>query len=247
MPADQLQPSDIALTEDEEGFVPYLYHDAVGVATIGFGTTAGAGVVDPLPNSCSREEASEWLLMYMNRSVVPAILASGFQPNQNQLGGLADLGYNTGSGVFEAGAAMGDALRSKDAARVSAAFMEYVYAGGEVLSDLVHRREADRALFDRPVADAPSYHYEWYPRSWQKAVERYDDLRALQHVGKLTRRERAWLAWRTRQCGIYAKSVARKARRRRLSDGKPSWTVERRGWLYQELLRRSRGGRVLPR
>ena len=244
MSATQLTAADILLTKEQEGYVDHAYYDAVGVKTIGFGTTAGAGVVEPIPDTCTVEQATEWLLEYMNRSVVPAILASGFKPNQNQLGALADLGYNTGSGVFEAGAAMGDALRSHNAARVSATFMEYVYAGGKILSDLVHRREADRSLFDRVPPAPPTHHYGWYMAGGERtAVERYDHWRARQT--KRLHPHRAWLLIRKKQCAFYSRRLVIVAHRDKV-DGKPSWMKYRRGWRHVELARRAQGKLVRP-
>jgi lysozyme len=237
----------IELTKSQEGYVDHIYYDAVGVGTIGFGTTLGAGVVDPLPETCTETEATEWLLEYMNRSVVPPIVATGFDANANELGALADLGYNVGAGVFDEGTTMGDALRSKDRARISDAFMSYVYAGGEVLSDLVHRREADRALFDEAPPHIATYHYDWYPKAWQTGVKRYDDLRKEDHVRKLSKKEAAWMHARQVQCRAYAVSIALNAKvRHRLKGGKPSWAVDHRGWLYQELIHRAQGKYVRP-
>lgn len=239
----ELTAADIALTESEEGFRWRLYYDVDGTPTIGYGTTAAAGVIEPLPQTCTEQEARTWLLEYMNRHVVPAILATGFHPNPNELGALADLGYNTGPGVFQAGTAMGDALRSGNRARIIQAFMLYDHdANGYVLSDLVGRRQAEIALFKRLPVLPPSYHYAWLPESARTPARRYDHWRRQPH---LTRLERVYLELRRRECARHARQVADTARLHPL-HGRPSWSVDHRGWAYQQLAHRGDGQLIKP-
>lgn len=246
----QLTANDVSLTENEEGFVPTKYWDPYGgVWTIGFGTTSASGVFGTagMPNTCTRAQATGWLLDYMNKQVLPSLFRVYTPANGNELGALADLGYNVGAGVFMEDP-MHTALVSKDKAAIARAFMAYDHAAdGQLLPGLVARRDADRALFLRVPPHIPTYHYNWYPGKWQTAVKRYDALRLLQYKGRLTKSETVWLFARRKQCGYYAHQVWLNAvKRHPLSDGKPSWGVEHRGWLYQQLIKRSHGDRVLP-
>lgn len=244
MTATALTPDAIHLTEQEEGCVLHAYHDVVGVLTIGFGTTAGAGVVEPIPATCTLAQAEQWLLEYMDRDVVPAALASGFDFNVNQLGAVCDLGYNAGSGVLDAGHSMGNALRAKSIAEIKSAFMDYVFAeGGVMLSDLVHRREADIALFDSPVPHVPSMHYDWFWGPEVKLVEQYDRYRAMQTHRKHP--HRAQLAQLRARCHFYAARLWVISHAQRV-NGKPSWGEFHRGWRRIELARRASGQQIQP-
>lgn len=149
--------SGLLLIERFEGFRDTQYRDAVGVATIGYGTTAGAGVVSPLPETCTQAEAELWLQRYVNRDIIPAIeqaTEAGRRVfNQNEVDACCSLGYNLGAGVFGPHYTIGSHIRNHKFThrRIGNDFLLYEYAGGERLDGLVTRREAERALFDRPV------------------------------------------------------------------------------------------------
>lgn len=147
----------LRLIEHFEGFRDTQYRDAVGVATIGYGTTAGAGVVNPLPETCTQAEAERWLELYVNKDVIPAIeaaTAAGKRDfNQNEVDACCSLGYNLGAGCFAASFTIGSHIRNHKYTHrnIGECFLLYEYASGERLAGLVTRREAERALFDRPV------------------------------------------------------------------------------------------------
>ena len=136
----------LELIEQFEGFRANRYLDAVGVPTIGFGTTAAD--VRPLPATCNRAQAEAWLADNVARKYEPAVRALGVPLNQNQFDALVSLAYNLGPGVF--GWQIGTDLRKRDYKAASADFMHYVYAGGRKLQGLVNRRAAERRLFDTP-------------------------------------------------------------------------------------------------
>lgn len=99
----------------------------------------------------------------------------------------------------------------------------------------------------KPQPVKKSMHYDRYPRSWQKALRRYDALRELEHTGHLSKLKVPYLRARRVQCRMFAKSIAKNAiKRYPLKDGRPSWRVEHRGWMYQQLALRSQGRRVVP-
>jgi GH24 family phage-related lysozyme (muramidase) len=242
----ELTSAAIELTESEEGYIAHKYWDPYGeVFTIGFGTTTD--VLPDMPETCTVAQATQWLLDYMNNSVVPSILEVFAPVNEYELGGLADLGYNAGSGVFRE-EPMYSALLSKDRQQIANAFMAFDRAAdGALLSDLYHRREADAAFFLKLPPYIPTYNYDWFPKKWQHGVKRYDQLRALYHVGKASNKEVVWMHARELQCKTRARSVWLNAvKRHPLKDKKPSWGVDHRGWIYQELLARSKGKYVLP-
>lgn len=158
----QVGPVGLKLIEEFEGLRLEAYQDPGEVWTIGYGTTSGAGVDVHEGMTCTQKQAEDWLLDYLDRAVVPAIQAAqdarqrskGWETafNENQVDALASLGYNVGPGVFEAAHTIGYAIRNgatKDA--ISRDFLLYESDDGKILAGLVSRREAERALFDRPI------------------------------------------------------------------------------------------------
>lgn len=147
----------LKLIEHFEGFRATQYRDAAGVPTIGYGTTAGARVVNPLPETCTETEAERWLELYVARDVIPAVEAAAAAGkrtfNQNQVDACCSLGYNLGEGIFSAAHTIGLHIRNHKYThrRIGNDFLLYEYADGRKLAGLVTRREAERALFDRPI------------------------------------------------------------------------------------------------
>lgn len=158
----KIGPVGLALIKDWEGFRAQAYQDSVGVWTIGYGTTAGAGVNVHKGMTCTVEQAAQWLEEYVNRSIIPAIqaaqqvrlrvLGSHHALNENQVDALCDLGYNCGAGLFGGEHTIGANIREGASwLAVANAILLYNQAGGHVLEGLVRRREAERELFLRPV------------------------------------------------------------------------------------------------
>lgn len=141
----------LKLIEAFEGYSGTQYRDAVGVPTIGYGTTAS--VVSPLPQTCTRAEAEGWLRKYVAESCEPAVNGLGVPLNSNQFDALCSLVYNCGPGVLDG--TIGQNLRAKNYNAAANAFMLYVHAGGQVLQGLVNRRAAEKALFRTPVKRPP--------------------------------------------------------------------------------------------
>jgi lysozyme len=142
------------LIEEFEGFVDHKYQDSVGVWTIGFGTTLGAGVVDPLPDTCTVAQAQEWLALYVERSIEPMLNAAtvAHPLNQNQYDALCSFGYNLGPGYFGPQHSVGQSLRAGNWAGVANDVLQFDMAGGVRLQGLANRREAEVKLFNTPVA-----------------------------------------------------------------------------------------------
>jgi len=155
----------LKLIEEFEGFRAERYDDSVGVPTIGFGTTAGAGVVDPLPETCTEAEAENWLKEYVERDVEPAIDAIGAELNQSQFDALCSFAYNLGAGIFKESPNLEAELRGKDWEAAGNNMLGYDHAGGVVLEGLKTRREKEVALFDEPVKEEP-------PKEEPKPVEK---------------------------------------------------------------------------
>jgi lysozyme len=142
----------LGLIKEFEGFRAKAYKDTVGVWTIGYGTTAAAGVgIDPRPGMEITEAEAEW---YLQKAV--AKFADRIEPkikrgiNDNQFGAFVSLAYNIGPGAFLKSSALRH-FNAGDTDRAANAILLFNKAGGKVLKGLVRRREAERALFLRPA------------------------------------------------------------------------------------------------
>jgi len=138
----------IALVKEFEGLRLDAYKDSVGVWTIGYGTTAMAGVgIKPNLGMRITEPEAE---MYLRRGLEK--FAAQIRPlitapiNDNEFGAFLSLAYNIGPGAFAKSTALrqfnaGNKLRAADA------ILLFEKAGGKVLKGLQRRRQAERALF----------------------------------------------------------------------------------------------------
>jgi lysozyme len=136
----------LRLIESFEGYSSTRYLDAVGVPTIGFGTTAAD--IGTVPTKCTREQAERWLRDNIARKYEPAVNGLNVPMSQNQFDALVSLAYNCGPNAM--GWQIGADMRARNYRAASADFGRYVYAGGRKLQGLVNRRAAERRLFDTP-------------------------------------------------------------------------------------------------
>lgn len=155
----QISENGILLIQRFEGLRLHRYLDSVGVPTIGFGTTAAA-LGRPVPATCTLAQAEAWLRNTMQNTYAAPLnklIANGLEINQNQYDPLCSLSYNEGPGILSNTAvySMARDLANHNLSACSADFMHYTTAGGRVLGGLVTRREAERALFDKPVPKPP--------------------------------------------------------------------------------------------
>jgi GH24 family phage-related lysozyme (muramidase) len=163
------------------------YYDPYGkVWTIGIGETHGVheGMV------WTAEQAYEDFKAHMASTYVPPLLATGYDFNQNELNGFADAAWNLGPGIVDWD--VGRYLKAKDVEGAANALLAYDTAGGEVLSGLKARREAERELILTPAptpvpADPHGYLLfddtvrtlgKGHSGSERDLVETYDRMRA---------------------------------------------------------------------
>ena len=143
----------IALIREFEGLRLDAYKDSVGVVTIGYGTTAmaGVGIKPQLGMKITEAEAEMYLRRGLEKfaaQIKPLITAP---INDNEFGAFLSLAYNIGPGAF----AKSTALRQFNAghkAHAAEAILLFNKAGGKVLKGLQRRRAAEKALFLTPVA-----------------------------------------------------------------------------------------------
>lgn len=146
-----ITPATLALVKEFEGLELKAYKDAVGIWTIGYGTTAMAEVgIVPRPGLRITAAEAE---MYLKRALekfaakIDPLFTRPIGPNQR--GAFLSLAYNIGPAAF----ARSGALRKFNAGDVTGAanaILLWNKAKGRVLKGLVRRRAAERALFLQP-------------------------------------------------------------------------------------------------
>jgi lysozyme len=149
----------IDLIKEFEGLKLTAYQDSVGVWTIGYGTTAAAGVgITPRQGMTITQSEAEWYLQKAIQKFADAIKPSITAPvNENQFGAMVSLAYNVGPNAFKRSSVLkrfnsGDIAGAADAFRLWNKARNAKTGKMEVLRGLVRRREAERALFLKPVA-----------------------------------------------------------------------------------------------
>jgi lysozyme len=149
----------LALIKSFEQFRAEAYLDAVGVPTIGWGTTHINGQPVKLGMSCTMEQATQWMLadlaefenFIQDKVNVPL--------TQNQFDALCSLVYNIGDENFEESSVLRE-INQKDYKTAQARFLLWNKAGGKVLRGLSRRRVAEAAMFGPLTADelVQTYH-----------------------------------------------------------------------------------------
>lgn len=142
----------IDLVKEFEGLRTKAYKDSAGVWTIGYGTTARAGLgIEPAAGMEITEAEAEYYLQKGLEKFSTEIAGVFKTPiNENQFGACVSLAYNIGPGAFKRSSVvrhfnLGNTKKAADS------ILMWNKAGGKVLKGLVRRREAERALFMTPV------------------------------------------------------------------------------------------------
>lgn len=143
----------IDLIKEFEGCKLTAYQDIVGVWTIGYGITEGAGVsIKPAKGmTITQDQAEDLLRKAVDKFAATVDAFITINVNANQFGACVSLAYNIGPNAF----AKSTVLRELNAGRkdaAAAAFQMWNKAGGVVSKGLVRRREAEKQLFLTPVS-----------------------------------------------------------------------------------------------
>lgn len=221
----------LRLIEQFEGFVGHPYWDPYGhVWTRGYGETEGITAASP---TISQEQAQGNLRRRLEEFYEPSIRALGVELNQNQWDALCSFAWNVGSGDVAPGSQIGNLLRAHRWEAAADAMLAYDHAGGQVLQDLVMRRQTERALFLTPVADPLAV---LLPKERQE-VDRLNTLELHPHL------HGHGIAVVKARLVVFRKAIWLAAERGVLPDGKPTakgWEVADRARRYQILLARTR-------
>lgn len=136
------------LVKEFEGCNLTAYRDPVGIWTIGYGTTAraGLGIIPTGGMTITQAEADQLLADGLNKfadQIRPMITAD---LNDNQFGACVSLAYNVGVYGFGRSTVL-EKINDGDYSKAADAILLWNKAGGKVLKGLVRRREAERKLF----------------------------------------------------------------------------------------------------
>lgn len=132
----------LALIKRWEGLKLEAYRDQVGKLTIGWGHTLNVLEND----TCSEQEAEDWLiedLEYFERVVSRLVQV---MLNENQKGALVSFVFNLGLAHVKDGT-IWKLLNRGLYEEAADQFPRWVKENGEPSQGLLHRREAERALF----------------------------------------------------------------------------------------------------
>lgn len=131
----------VNFVKEKEGFRMNAYQDAVGVWTIGFGSTKGVKEGDHISLENAEKLLSEELRGYQ-AYVERYSVRVGYHWNENQVEALTSFIYNLGKGALNQ--VTQDGTRSDEV--IAEKMLLYVNAGGRPLPGLITRRkeESDR-------------------------------------------------------------------------------------------------------
>jgi len=135
-----------ALIREFEGFRANAYLDSAGIWTIGFGTIKINGKPVKKGDTCTKEQAEQWLKL--DCLWVDACLDKYITivVTQNQFDALASLVYNIGETAFKSSTLL-TKLNTDDYQGAANQFDVWVNAGGKRLQGLVNRRAKEKELF----------------------------------------------------------------------------------------------------
>lgn len=132
----------LRLIKSFEGLRLNTYIDAVGVWTIGYGTTRG---VRP-GMRISEAQAEAFLRKDLDRFEAAVTRNVKVPINDDQFAALVAFTYNVGDGAL-ASSTLLRLLNQRDYRRAADEFLRWNKGGGRVLAGLTRRRRAERALF----------------------------------------------------------------------------------------------------
>ena len=137
-------PKGLKLIKDEEGYRAKAYKDAVGVWTIGYGTTNPTVAFEG--NEIGKVKAETYLRQDVESAEDAIRRFVKVELDQHQFDALVSFVYNVGEGAFRKSTLL-KKLNSGDTLGAANEFPRWVYAKGKKLNGLIKRRNKERALF----------------------------------------------------------------------------------------------------
>jgi lysozyme len=139
-----ISPHGLELLKSFEGCKLVTYYDAVGVPTIGYGST---GKHVRLGMRITKEQAEKLLIQDLRRFEYAVNTACKEVPTtQNQFDAMVCFSFNVGIGGFLKSTVL--RMHKKGNYKLAAAaFLMWCKAGGKTLKGLLRRRKAEAALY----------------------------------------------------------------------------------------------------
>jgi len=138
----------VEFIKDCEGFSPFMYHDAAGLPTIGYGTLIDSPEeMVYMTKPITREKAEEFLMrdLAWAEDSVDRLVTSGI--NQSQFDALVSFCYNVGSTKFNGSTLLRRINNDPDDKQLEFQFMRWIYAGGKRSEGLENRRKKEVELY----------------------------------------------------------------------------------------------------
>ena len=139
----------LELIADFESFVSYPYRDAVGIPTIGFGTTyySDGKKVKMTDKSITRKKAYEILRYQIDTHYADAVNRySQVKMTQNQFDALISFTYNVGVYALQKSTLL-KYHNQKKFKKASNEFLRWDHAGSKRFRGLTIRRASERCLY----------------------------------------------------------------------------------------------------
>lgn len=136
----------IQLVKQFEGFSRIPYPDSGGKLTVGYGHLIKPGESF---TEISEEQAENLLRQDMQEAADSIQKHVTVLLNENQFSALLSLVFNLGPAPLLGG--LGRCLNAGDYDGASQRFIIWDHSGGQVVPGLRNRREAEQALFNKPV------------------------------------------------------------------------------------------------
>lgn len=136
----------LTLIKGFEQFRSDAYLDAVGIPTIGYGTTHIDGQPVKMGTKCTEAQASAWLRSDLDRFEDDIQNALNVPVTQAQFDALCSLVYNIGPTNFKKSSVL-SCLNNGDIKTAQARFLLWNKAGGKTLKGLTRRRLAEAVMF----------------------------------------------------------------------------------------------------
>lgn len=133
----------VSLIKEFEGCKLHAYKDAVGIPTIGYGSTRGVH----MGQTITQQEADDMLYADMDDAWQDVYALVNVPITQGQCDALTSFTFNLGASRLKNSTLLRK-LNAGDTDGASAEFAHWVHAGSQVLPGLVRRREAEREMFD---------------------------------------------------------------------------------------------------
>ena len=141
---------DTSIIKKYEGLKLKAYICPAGVPTIGYGSTLHPdGTKVKMGDSITKEQAEHYLLTDCNRRMVAMQLPATL--NTNQVSALVSFCYNVGVGAWNKSTLRKKVLNNQNDATIKDEFLKWNKDGGKVLAGLTNRRQAEAALYFKPI------------------------------------------------------------------------------------------------